>query len=55
MHTRVHFRWLYVSTCAVSFDTLHPVKQLPRDATGYIQWGRQRGSFPPNSLTSIKL
>ena len=26
---------LYVSTCAVTFDTLHPVKQLPRDATGH--------------------
>ena len=26
---------LYASTGAVTFDNLHPVKQLPRDATGH--------------------
>ena len=34
MYTIVHFHKLYASTCAFTFDNLHPVEQLlPRDAT----------------------
>ena len=33
MYAIVHFRLLYASTRAVTFDNLHPVKHFPRDAT----------------------
>ena len=35
MYTIVHSHQLYASACAVTFDNLHPVQQLPRDAAAF--------------------